>query len=415
MSLWLASLSLLVIVTYPTSPPLFALMGEWPEAVYLLFLAALLIVATTLKNANRGSADETQAFKRAGVASTSVCAMTYIANENATAIRDALTIAVICFFVLRIPPHIYIGIIRRYIILNAILLAIALTLLGACYVDLIDYTHWHVSNLGYLSERNPIYLRQDFSFHMPLYFLVIPFTDSGVRIFGFEFLRQPLIYTEPAYTWINSAGIFLFSMADKNIRGRVFILLALGVSLAVSASVQGFLAVVSILAILMIFHKIKLFQRQPLLFIALILIGIYSLIFYGFHELVLSTILPEKFEQYNYFQESLEIIHLLKNFPLFGVTALEGSEFLSYGSVSIIMRYGPVGFVVLCGIWLLLLVRPLKLLSSNITTMSSYLFAAAVMVSVIIMLRVPQFNQLVPMILLAGFQCHVGVRKAISG
>jgi hypothetical protein len=72
------------------------------------------------------------------------------------------------------------------------------------YAHWIDWPTWSVERLT-LDATNPVLIRQewgDADYYPPLRIALVPqaldVTDQG---FGFHFVRQPFVYTEPSGTW----------------------------------------------------------------------------------------------------------------------------------------------------------------------------------------------------------------------
>ncbi len=398
-------LTLSVIVSYPTNAVFYLILLELPHEIIVTFLIVLTIAALCIKGKtmNTGIVKVISYF---GVGSIFVCFASFVVTKNTVAIRDAMSIAVLTLFVIKIEQNIYIRVLRTYIFVNSIFLALSITLLTLYYIGIFDLYFWDVSKLEYINSSNPAVIRDDpysYSYRMPYYLLVIPFlplNEQEVVIFAVKYLRQPLLYTEPAYTWLYTLGILFFSFGDKKMPYRRFILLVLGIALLVSFSVQGVASMIVGMFLIYIFYNFKLIRAHYILFSLLTLILVLGGIYFDLHEYIIFNISSSKYDQYSALKDTFAIFEIVKMAPLLGTDELIGPEV--YGSAAIIFRYGLIGFGLLVLIWIWIIKCALKFMSLNNIPLTMLFLPASVIVTVFISFRVPQMNQLLPILLLVG-------------
>lgn len=400
MNLLIASI-LLLFVTYPQSPVLFLVFGLYNMEIYLLF-SMLLLFFIFLKNPKLYSGNVV--CKKIFIAYALVYAAGLIMSKNITAVRDFLTVALLLIMIIGFRKHLFINIIRKYVLLNSVFLLIAIITTLAFYF--IGFDDWEVSKLLMVSENSPVYVRNewgDFHYFMPLYLTLITVSDTVAEIaFGITFERMPLLYIEPSSLWVYTLGLFFYAFGDHKLPFRPLVLSIFLVALVVSLSVYGVLVLFCV-CLFYLYSRSSFLRRNYN--IALLMV-VSSMVFVYFNPFLLEGILliigGNKYEQYLYFADKID---LKQAFTLFGVGEGESTEHRNYGVLGVFVRYGLFGAVVYMCIWFLILMRTLAV-CKHIThaSKSTIYYSMAVISTLLLYMKSPQMNLMLPIMFLAALE-----------
>lgn len=399
---WIVAFGLFVIIPYPSNAVSYQFLGEFPIIFYFLYGLFIAIASLSLGVKYIGK-------KLLSLSSTisilifMLCTVSYIYTQNPTIIRDGLTILLFGMVVLKIDAQKFISVLRKYIIINAIFLSVSLVIVLFWSLGLVTISSWHVLNLDFININSPLLKREewgDFLYHMPFYLVVIPLTeDLSVQLLNIYFLRQPLLYTESTYTWLYTGGLLLYVMGDMNFPYRKMILTIFGFSLLISYSFMGMLVMLFALVLIVIVRSIKIyciFMNNVILYIFCLFVSL--AIAFNFHVDAIKLIDYSKYEQYIYWLDKINFNDLFFNATSFGEMA-SGVE--QYGCLAIINRYGIIGFALYAFVSVLILFKSIALLPRADNTCLLYL-PGSVIFTVLLSLKVPQLNPLLPLLLLTG-------------
>jgi hypothetical protein len=178
---------------------------------------------------------------------------------------------------------------------------------------------------------------QDFNYHLPLWVAVVPHAAAVEQGFGLSFTRQSFLYTEPSDVWYFMAGAFWIAVADTRMPARTLCLVVLGVALALSFSVFGIL----VTAVALMFAVGSALGGRLLMacVAAAILAGVTLVPLEDWVRLLGSN----KADEFSFYTQNVTVF---SDLTLLGHVASQKEQPLSYGFLTVLYRYGVVGFAV---------------------------------------------------------------------
>ena len=399
------SFLLLFIVTYPANVVLYLFTFNIGSEVYSA-ISIILIINLIIFDFSVSKYRTNKPICNWVVVFCILCLLGYFVNGSKTAARDSLTMLAIWFFI-KLPPRLIVEVVRKYIVYHAIFLLISGLAISTWIFGFIDLDQWHVSRLSFINNNNSAVVRDnygDFVYHMPFYLTLIPIDISNNLtswFFGMRFSRLPFMYAEPSYTWMYTVGLFCFSIGDQNMPYRKWLLLMMFLALLLSFSVQGILSLIIAGFIGLCFSSFSLVKRNPRTFIIFLFTVILVGQIFGLNLAVLRIIGESKVEYALFLENTLSLETLTANLSLLG-----GDESLltnaHVGSLSILVRYGLLGSGILVLFWIWLIDRSIFLLSFKQVSFRMCFLPLSVLVSCFIAFRIPQINQMIPIILLSA-------------
>ena len=388
----------LILVTYPSSPILFALLGAYPSLSYIFIVLILifLLLFTTRKKI-RVSKELRIIFILLGFS----IVLNFGFAAIGTAIRDFLTLLVIYITLISLNKNQLCKLLQRYTYFQVFFIATAMasTLIFVSF----DMPGWNVESLTYLSDDNPIIARQksgDFDYFMPLYLSVVPIERDGLT-------RFPLMFTEPTYLWNYCLGLFIFQFYSRR---NYLVILLLGSALVFSLSYFGLLVIIVMIIMISLdfLRNASKFSRFTFSFFLLVSLLILTWIHPNFFLDSLYLILPEqKFKQIDYY---FSVVNIFNNLSIFGTDTVD--EFRVYGATAILPRYGVLGFIVYISVLALILLKARSLYNLSIkrrfmkkSQNKGYYYA--IIASTLYMIKTPIFIPFIPLLFLSAYEAHV--------
>ena len=268
-----------------------------------------------------------------------------VIHQFPIAIRELLVaLLAICLLMLSIDK------IRRLLhtvtYLVTVLLIVSMFLVLLAQTGAIYLPDWHVSALPELSRTNPIVSRHEIelgsNWYMPFYLSVLPLHDTVDEVaFGLSFRLQPLLFTEPTYSWNFLAPLFFYVIADRSIRMRGVVLSALSIALAWGLSVWGLIAVMLSLLLMVLARTLGSSWKVIILTLVLALLSVTQ----SSVETVLNLIGGNKLYQFQYFSEVINFSNVMLPIgpPDNPYDGAGGEKNRSYGSLHILFTYGLLG------------------------------------------------------------------------
>lgn len=336
----LVPIILIVIVTYPSSPVLIHLLfGNYKVYYVVLTIILILIIAVHRKRKLDFSKGVGKMQMMYFISVLVYLIAAFAVSGNVTAVRDVITLIAIFLFIFLLPDSVYLYVFRRMISLIVLIVSLSALSIIVYQLGVINADSWNVSQLN-LNADNPLYTRhfevRDFNYYHPMYLSVIPEhygTIKTLYLFNLKFVRQPFIFTESTYTWAYLSPFFLACFFDQSLKRRKLFLVILGGALIISFANAGILLAVAIFGILLLRRILRL---NRLLFVFLAIVGGYVL--FANAEVILNVILPSKVNELKYFSDGIKFSSVAP----FGNVGDE--EYVGYGAISLLFRYGYIGF-----------------------------------------------------------------------
>lgn len=411
------------IVVYPSSPILqLLLVGDYQISMALFAVATLMFTWIYKSCHQPGRFNAISKLVRAyWLSITAICIISFTVTGSKTALRDVLFISAICGMILYLPRQIYVHIVEYYVFILSALIIIASMGVIIFFSGLIDQQSWYVPHLS-LNENNAICSREagvdGFNYYLPLYLGVVAIPNLlAEQGFGFTFIRQPFIFTEPAYAWAYLAPLWFLVFGDRTFRNRIFCLFSISVALIFSFSVWGILSVLLTLIILYLIRR----SKKP--FSAVLITILFLLPVSYYYEPILTAVSPSKLEAVKSIVERADVMGRFSSVPFglkiesdFGGDAGNGSTLGIFGALSILPRYGYCGMLLyIC--WLIVVALwAIKYFKSRkpFVGASSSILLGATFVSLLVLLKVPQITILPTLILLGYFNAKWSVYKSFD-
>lgn len=395
---------LLLLVTYPQSPVLFLFFNEYNAELYVLYATVLFLLIAQFNPRLRTGKHTYIGFFFIYLI---IYAVSIVKTKNITAIRDIMTVALVLTMVIGLHKEQFISIFRKYVLLNAGFLLISIVVTFICL--LVGFDGWGVAELTLISENSPVYIRNewaDFHYFMPFYLTLITIADQAQEIaFGFTFERMPFLYIEPSSVWSYTLGLLFYTLGDRKIPCRSTIILIFITALLFSCSVYGLIVLIA-MCLLYVYSLSRFLRSNYIISISLLLAAIVLVAYKpSIMEAVLSVIGDNKLAQYQHYYD---IIDLKGSLTLFGIDASEladKTEHKSYGVLGVFIRYGIFGMFFYVCIWLTILFKALSLCFSQLYYSKTMMYySMACISSLLVQLKSPQMNLLLPILLLAALE-----------
>jgi hypothetical protein len=328
--------------------------------------------------------------------------MTFAVHVNLTVIRELLLLTVVATAVRAMSAG-DMGLTRAFIYITAVAFLPAFIAVTLFYAHWLDWPTWAAEHLN-LSETNPLLTRAgDFDFYVPLWVAVIPHAVAIDQGFGLNFVRQTFVYIEPTDVWYFVSGPFWIALADTKMPARTMCLTVMGIALALSFSVFGIL--VTAIAI-MLAAAMMLGGRALVAGICITMLV--ALPFVPLYEWV-QLLGSNKADEVRFYAENVTV---LRDVTLLGHPALQVEQPLSYGFLTVIYRYGIVGFGVTVGVALAILWAGFRLLGDKVLGWRQYPLFIACFVSVA---QLVKGTTVVPTMAALSLAMAIGIRQGRLG
>ncbi len=333
---WVGATAMYFVASYPFQGVLYSWCGDSVQIVYVVLGGVSALALLSLPR--RGLAQYRRTQWVAVCALVLTMLVTLAIYGNLTVVRELLLLVVIATAVRVMsagdtePARALV-----YVMVAALIPAFFATALF--YTHLIDWPSWNVEHLG-LSDTNPLRSRQfkaDFDYYLPLWVAVVPQGSAVEQGLGLSFVRQPFVFAEPSELWYFAAGPFWLAVADEKLPARALCLTVLGIALGLSFSVYGILVT---LAGLMFAAAMAVGGRLFVFLIAASIVA--ALPFVPLYEWV-SMLGSNKAEELSFYTQNVTVF---SDLTLLGHVASQKEQPLSYGFLSVLYRYGVVGFAV---------------------------------------------------------------------
>jgi hypothetical protein len=370
-----------VIIPYPTSPFLYNILGPFPKIAYALLILVIVVMMMSKRYRSEPILDS---FWTKTMAFLVISSLTFefLLSGNISVFRDVLLFSFTYIFCFRLSSFAFFDCLRKYILINSILLMLSLAFISAWFLGLITLENWAIQQLSYLTELNPLIVRSkqgDFIWHFVGYLSVIPLPSIDAQYF-----RLPLHFTEPHYLWFYICPLFLYTIGDRRMKYRGFVLISTGISLGVSLSVYGLLILTALTAIF-IFSPFLKYR---------------SIRYFAFFVGLLFTI---------YFFQSDMHIDLIKWIgggklsqlkTLISTVSSKFSNSTYYGIFGILSRYSAVSLSILIVLFCVLLFKNMMFLFQSLGRFAKtpYFIVFSALFSLIDAIKTPQYILVVPLI-----------------
>jgi hypothetical protein len=337
---WIGAAALYFVASYPYQGVLYSWCQDFAQVTFVILGV---VAAVAFLSAQRGQLSQYR--WSLGIA---ICALaltmlaTLAAYGNLSVVRELLLLVVIA----TATRAMMLGdqrLVRAFIYLTVLALIPSYLATVMFYAHWLDWPSWGVEYL-HLSDGNPLLLRHingDADFYLPLWATVIwnvPAADQG---FGLNFLRETFVYIEPTDVWYFVSAPFWIALADRRMPARTLCLVVLGAALALSFSMFGIL--VTSVAV-MLAAAMALGGRLLLsLLVVTVLVVLRFIPLYNWVQLLGSN----KADEIDFYVQNVTV---LSDVTLLGHAASQqGDQQITYGFLTVIYRYGLVGFgVTLC-------------------------------------------------------------------
>ncbi len=333
---WATAIVIYLVMSYPYHAIVLTGIDVFPQAIY----AGLCLLGFALFFVHRHSPLPVEYSRITWlfvVGLLFVMSMTLLTTRNPTVVRELLLLGLALLLLLRVRGVDCLMVMRALVYVSVIVLLPAMIIVAMFYAGFIDGPTWRVERLG-LGETNPLMIRGTIGsaeYYLPWFLAFVPHMASFDQGFGLVFVRQPLVYIEPTDTWLYSAGLLWFAVADRTMPLRILCIAVLGLALAVSYSVAGILATVGAALVCV---GVYVGGRTLVLAIVGGIAMLFSVLPLDF---LLSLIAENKANQLEFYTDNLKV---LSNPTLFGSADFAERQDVNYGMLSVIDRYGLVGF-----------------------------------------------------------------------
>jgi hypothetical protein len=331
---WVGAAALYFIASYPFQGVLYS----WcRDSAQIAFVVGGLVGAMALLSVHRGHVLQyRRSIKLAICALALTMLATLAAYANLTVVRELLLLVVVAAAVGVMSTGDQ-DLVRALIYITVVALIPSFLATAMFYAHWVDWPSWNVEHLD-LPNTNPLVARQiggDFEYYLPLWVAVIPHASAVDQGFGLTFVRQSFVYAEPSDLWYFVSGPFWIALADTRMPARTLCLAVMGIALALSFSVFGMLAIV----VAMMFVAVMAVGGRLLVWLlgAIILLTLPFIPLYEWVQLVGSN----KADEFSFYAQNVTV---LSDVTLLGHAASQGEQPLSYGFLTVIYRYGMVGF-----------------------------------------------------------------------
>jgi hypothetical protein len=398
------ALVIILVGTYPDSPTLMPLFLGLNHLMFSFYCVSGIACCMYIRNDN-SSTSESKTYQNQinfvrtylGFSMLSVV-LTYIFYGKDVCIRELL-LGLFLFSLTMLKKEDLKAVLIKYSFYFALIILCSISIVLLNELSLIQKEDWDVLKMEYKKD-NPVYERAlylDYQWYHLLFITVLPF-DPNI-----EYQRYSLIFTEPSSIGYITPALTIAISSPKRLNRVVYSLVfIIAILLANSAWLFISLVVSTFLGLFLILFSRSLFQRIA----SLIFLAIFFLLFESEVFECLALLLPSKYDQIVFWNETIGFFSSANKIALFGCAKFIEDAIHSYGAEINIYRYGLFGGIIfMSGIVAFIVFSSFFLQRSRSLLKGRLLPFVAVASSVFISIKSPLFMLISPVITFIACVC----------